>query len=224
MNSLGLSAFIFRFSSLLLLCCLPLLCAAQKRQKFRTPVSDVTSTWNYAYFGERNFHPGIRVSYDYPFLANKITKEKQWKGGRVQTRSFRRIYRVSGNAAAFYHPKNTTGLLLFSSLERQKTGKKNWTRAIGFSLGYIHTFRNGQTYLAKENGNFEEIVGQQGSALLGLQAGLIRDRIRLGKANFNWYVKANIFIQAPFNNALTLRDFLEIGVSVPIKQTTSSDR
>jgi len=195
---------------------------AQKRKTFRTPLNDVSSTWSYAYFGERNFHPGIRVSYSYPFLANKVIKEKQWKGERVKTRTFRRVYNLSGNVAAFYHPKNTTGLMLFSSLERQKSKSKGWTRILGLSFGYIHTFRNGVTYLAKEDGSFEEIIGQQGGALLGIQAGLMRDQVYLGKSNFNWYVKANLFIQTPFNTAVTLRDFLELGINFPITQTQSS--
>lgn len=204
---------------ILLLCCLPLLAVSQKRKTFRSPINDVKSTWNYAYFGERSIHPGIRVSYDYPFLANKVTKEKQWKGERNKTKSFQRTYRISGNIATFYHPKNTTGLLLFSTLERQKGKGRGWTRAIGLSLGYIHTFRNGTTYLAKDDGSFEEIIGQQGGMLLGIQAALIRNQVNLGKANFNWYARANVFIQAQFNTALTFRDFLELGVSVPVKKS-----
>lgn len=209
---------------IVLLCFLPLLSIAQKRKTFRTPINEVRSTWNFAYFGERSIHPGIRASYDYPFLANKVTKEKQWKGERNNTKSFQRIYRISGNIATFYHPKNTTGLLLFSSLERQKGKGRGWTRAIGLSFGYIHTFRNGTTYLAKEDGSFEEIIGQQGGALLGLQAALIRNQVNLGKANFNWYARANLFIQAKFNTALTLRDFLELGVSIPVKKDSKNTK
>ncbi|MEN0046148.1 MAG: hypothetical protein AAF806_03705 [Bacteroidota bacterium] len=208
---------------IVLCCCFPLLALSQKRKTFRTSLNEMRSTWNYAYFGERGTHPGVRVSYDYPFLANKITKEKQFRGERSKTRSFQRVYQVSGNVATFYHPKNTTGLLTFASLERQKGKGRGWTRTLGLSLGYIHTFRNGVTYRTKEDGTFEEIIGQQGGTLLGLQVGLIRNQVNLGKANFNWYAKANIFIQAPFNTALTFRDFWELGVSLPVRKKTTQD-
>lgn len=207
---------------IILFCCIPLLSIAQKRKTFRTPLNDVKSTWDFAYFGERSIHPGIRISYNHPFSSNKITKEKQFKGERSKTRTFQRVYRLSGNIASFYHPRNTTGLLLFSTLERQKGKGRGWTRSIGLSLGYIHTFRNGTTYLTKEDGSFEEIVGQQGGTLLGIQAALMRNQVNLGKANFNWYARANIFVQAQFNTALTFRDFLELGISVPMKKTKAS--
>ncbi|MEL6721184.1 MAG: hypothetical protein AAFP82_20955, partial [Bacteroidota bacterium] len=174
-------------------------------------------------FAERLVHPGARISYSHPVRAMKINKERQWRGERSQTRSFHRIYQLSGNFSTFYHPKNTTGLMLFSSLERYKSNKRAWTRILGVSLGYIHTFRNGTTYLSKEDGSFEEIIGQQGGGLLGIQAGLMYNTIDLGKAKVNWYVKANLFIQAPYSNALTLRDFLELGVSLPISKTTLQD-
>jgi len=164
-----------------------------------------------AYFGESVYHPGLKLAFEY-VLIDKVSRRSVRKNTRTKVIN-RQIF-VNGHMAGFYHPNNSSVLLLGSEIGYRKIKTKGWQKSIGVGLAYAHTFLDHPTYTLDETNTIEQIpaAGQSGMAAMA-SVSFGRDLWKPKQIPVAWYIKPMVLIQTPYNHVAALRLIGEVGIS-----------
>jgi hypothetical protein len=190
--------------------------------RFSKDDSPKTYPLNVAYYGIMTFHPGIKLGVDYPILrlVNKRQNGFLHDIGLMRKQSTVRWQLwLSGNIMTYHHKKNHVGLLLIPELTARRISHSGWYADISLGTGYARYFLP-TTYQVSNNNTVEQVnnAGRTYVALTFAPAfGLDRS---IKKANAaRWYMKPNLLLLMPYNQAITLNYAFEFGVGIRLNKS-----
>lgn len=165
---------------------------------------------SFSYYGELLFHPGAKVSVEFPLWMK--SKEKELKN-RTKVRQ-RRLLLIPG--AGFYvHPQNHTGVFLNVEACYRKITPKSGFKLEGLTgIGYQARINAGTTYVVDDDGSVSEkqVAGRSYfTCQLGLGFGqdlYVKKQIPLA-----WHIRPYAVFSMPYNTTVMTSFDLEMGIT-----------
>lgn len=175
---------------------------AQKAERI-VPVS-------FSYYGELIFHPGAKVSVEFPLWSKTKTKELK---NRSKTKQ-RSVLLIPG--AGFYvHPENHTAVFANVEAGYRKISAKSGFKIEGLlGIGYHAKINAGTTFVVEDDGSISEkkVAGRSYfTTQIGL--GLGQDLFVKKQIPVAWHIRPYVVFWIPYNTT-TLPSFdLEMGIT-----------
>jgi len=165
---------------------------------------------NFSYYGEIIFHPGIKVSTEFPLWMK--AKEQQ-KKSHTKTK-YRSILLIP--AAGFYvHANSHTAVFVNTEMCYRKVRAKSGFKLEGLiGIGYQARINAGTTYVVEDDGSVNEkkVAGRSYlTAQLGL--GLGQDLYVKKQIPVAWHVRPYAVFWMPYNTTAIPSFDLELGIT-----------
>ena len=162
-------------------------------QSERQPVLTVS------YFGEFIGHPGFKAGINVPIA------------GRHKPGKRHSLLLAGGNAGAYYHKGNHTGLFLEAELGYRFITKGGFKIESFLSAGYHRSFVDGPVYRVN---SFNEVSRQRWA---GQNTSHASWSLGLGKqfkrSPIGWHIRPGFMIRGPHNSSVLPHFFVETGVT-----------
>jgi hypothetical protein len=162
-----------------------------------------------SYFGETITHYGLSLGAQYPL--HTWHRQKERRNGGLKTRDHAWVAGL--HLAAYRHPRNHYGLILFPTLGYTRTKTKGAFFQTGISMGYMRVFLNGEAYRVNPEGELQRVrLASRGAFLPGVYIGWGKDLSKTMGIPLIWHVKPSLLLQVPYNTTVLPRLTLEAGI------------
>lgn len=166
------------------------------------------TNWQFSYYGDLLFHPGIEIGCQMPL--------KNWT--KVKTKKKKEVTKhKSLNTGAdfiyYWHPKHHHGLILCPNISYQRTKINGRYFQVKFGLGYHRSFVDGLTYTVDNDGKVESkrFVGQ--NTLYNSFAFDFGKDLRVEKElPLRWFFQIGISGRYPYNKSYLPNIHTGVGV------------
>jgi hypothetical protein len=149
-----------------------------------------------AYLGEMLTHPGGVVGTEYCVLCSR-------RGSLF----------VTANAGAYVHPKNHVGAFVSSELGYRLTFSRGAFVEALAGVGYLHTFVDGDLYVAGDDGAVQRTRDRGRPAFMPTASiGVGWNAARVDGPPLTPFVRATFFGQYPYNERLLPHAALQVGI------------
>ena len=209
-------------SLLLLLFCLNLISSSVSAQV--EPAGQwAAPEWEFSYFGEMFYHPGLMLGANFPYTRLSVAREKSSKKRGSYFVERKRQYILGTNLGMYFQPENHQGYLLngelgYRSLKTKSyKAEKNSFWQIDLGVGLYDDDLYGKTFQIGDSG-FEEIKGDGFAFMPSLSYSWGRS-IGIGDFRALWFSKLSTAVEIPFNIGTQPHLIFQTGFIPPIKKT-----
>lgn len=165
---------------------------------------------NFSYFGERIFHPGMKVSVEFPLWSK--TKQKELKH---RVRGIQKSFLLLPGTGFYVHPNSHTAVFVnLESCFRKTKTKSGFKFEILPGIGYQGRINAGTTYIVEDDGSItEKKVAGRSYFTTSLGFGLGQDLFVKKQIPIAWHLRPGAVVLMPYNTTTMLSFNLEAGIT-----------